>query len=126
MKKIDETVRKETQYVSLWVLILSVLMQAVFLLIGRWDYRVLLGNLLGGGAVILNFFLMGYTIQKALEKEPKEAKAAMQLSHTYRLLFLAVVLIIGATVPVFQLWAVAIPMLFPRIAIAFRSFFGKQ
>ena len=72
MKNVDATVIKETKYVAIWVLMLSALMQAVFLVIGRWDYTVLLGNLLSGSAVILNFFLMGIGIQRALEKEERE------------------------------------------------------
>ena len=69
--KIDATVKKETKYIALWVLLLSALMQSVFIVIGKWDHTVLLGNLLSGAAVILNFFLIGITVQKALEKEFK-------------------------------------------------------
>ncbi len=126
MKKIDEAVIKETKYISLWVLVLSALMQAVFLVIGKWDYTVLLGNILGGAAVVLNFFAMGLTIQKALEKEEKEARNTMKLSQTYRFLFLIVVMAIGAVVDCFNIWSVVIPMLFPRIAIAFRGLFEKS
>ena len=56
--KIDPTVRKETLYIGVAVLILSALMEAVFLIIGKWDYTVLLCNLLSGCAAVLNFFLM--------------------------------------------------------------------
>ena len=126
MLKIDKTVIKETEYIAVWVLILSVLMQAVFLIIGDWDYTVLLGNLLSAGACILNFFLLGVSVQKALEKEEKEAKNTMKLSRTYRMLMLFVIIVIGVALPVFNMWAVVIPVLFPRIAIAFRGFFDKK
>ena len=68
MKQIDPTVRRETKYILLWVLVLSALLQAVFLVLGQWDIKVLLGNALSGAAVVLNFFFMGLTVQKALEK----------------------------------------------------------
>lgn len=55
MKKVDKTVLRETGYIALFVILLSVLMQAVFLIIGKWDYTVLLGNLLSAAAVG-NFF----------------------------------------------------------------------
>ena len=126
MKKIDATVLKETTYILLWVLALSVLMQAVFLIIQQWNYTVLLGNLLSGSAAVLNFFLMGLTVQNALGKEVQEAKKTMRLSQTYRFLFLAVVVIIGVVLSCFHTWAVIIPMFFPRIAIAFRPLFDKK
>lgn len=126
MKKVDPTVWKETGYIAVWMLIFSALMQAVFLIIGKWDYTVLLGNLLSGAVSVLNFFLMGLTVQNALQKEEKEAKNALKLSQTYRLLLLLVTAILGAMLPCFHLWAVLIPMLFPRVAIALRPLFGKQ
>ena len=65
MKKVDSTIIKETIFVASVTLVLSALMQSVFLIIGKWDYDVLLGNLLGGVAAVLNFFLMGLTVQWA-------------------------------------------------------------
>jgi uncharacterized membrane protein len=101
-------------------------MQSVFFVIGKWDHTVLLGNLLSGATVILNFFLIGITVQKALEKDEQDAKKTMKLSQTYRFLLLAVVLIVGAALPCFSTWAVVIPVLFPRVAIAFRPLFDKK
>ncbi len=124
MKKVDATVRRETTYILLWVLVLSVLLQAVFLVLRQWDITVLLGNALSGGAAVLNFFFMGLTVQKALEKDEKDAKTAMKLSQTYRMLFLVVVAAVGAAF--LNLWAAVIPLFFPRIAISFRPLFDKK
>lgn len=126
MKKIDKTVIQETKYILLWVIVLSVLVQSVFLLIGRWNYTVLLGNVLSGGAVVLNFLLMGIFIQKALNKNEEDAKKTLKISQLYRFLFLIVVLVVGVGLPCFHTWAVIVPMFFPRIAIAFRPLFDKK
>ena len=126
MNTIDPIVLKETKYILLWELILSILMQAVFLVIGEWDYTVLLGNILSASAAVLNFFLMGISIQKALEKDENDAKKTIKLSQSYRFLFLIVVLAVGVSIPCFNLWAVLIPILFPRIAIVFRPYFDRK
>lgn len=126
MKRIDETVLKETQYIAVWVGLFSVLMQAVFLMLGKWDYTVLLGNLLSGTAAVLNFFLLGITVQNVLEKEDADRKNAMKVSQIYRFLFLVIVVAIGAGLPCFHIWAVMIPLFFPRIAISFRPFFDRK
>lgn len=123
MKKIDPTILKETMYIAAFTLIFSLLMQSVFLVIGRWDYTVLLGNILGACAVIGNFLLMGITIQSALGKEEKEARNLMKLSQTLRMLMLFIVAMIGYAVPVFHVVAVVVPYVFPRIAIALRPLF---
>jgi len=126
LKKVDATVLQETKYVSVWVLILSVLMQSVFLVIGKWDYTVLLGNLLSGAFSVLNFFLMGLTVQSALGKDEKEVKNAVKLSQTYRSLMMFAMLAVGVLVPVFNTLAVVIPVVFPRISFIFRPMFDKK
>ncbi|MEE1224810.1 MAG: hypothetical protein UH081_06080 [Clostridia bacterium] len=123
MNKIDKTVLKETKYIACWVLFLSMIAEAVFLIIGKWDYTVLLGNLLSGALVILNFFLMGITVQKAVNKEEKEAKTAMKVSQLYRNLMIIVVTVIGVALKCFNTWIVLIVLFFPRIAVAFRPLF---
>ena len=125
MKKIEPAIIKETLYILVCVVILSALMESVFLIIRRWDYTVLLGNLLTGFAVTLNFFLMGLGVQKSLEKEEKEAKKVIRLSQIYRYLILIVFLVIGVVFSCFNNWAVFIPVIFPRIAVAIRPLINK-
>ena len=126
MKKIDQTVLETTRYIGLCTLILSALMQAVFLVLGRWDITVLLGNILGGGFAVLNFFLMGITVQKAVLLDEKEAKTAMKVSQLYRNLMLIAVAVTGIAVSVFNSIAVIIPLFFPRIAISLSGIFKRK
>ncbi|MBE6763906.1 MAG: hypothetical protein E7553_06120 [Ruminococcaceae bacterium] len=126
MPKLDPTVKQETRYIASFVLIFSVLMQAVFLVIGKWNSTVLLGNLLSAAAAIANFLLLGLTVQRAVTKDEKDARSLMKLSQTYRLLGLLVIAVIGFAVPVFHPLAVILPLLFPRIAIAVRPLFKKD
>ena len=119
--KIDNTVQKETLYIACFGAILSMLMQAVFLIIGQWHYSVLLGNLWGYTAAVSNFLLLGLTVQKAVTKEPEEAKKLIKISHTLRNMLILIVAVIGIVVPFFNTWASIIPLFFPRISILFRK-----
>lgn len=126
MEKIDKVVLKETRYIAVVTIILSVLMQSVFLVIGKWTIAHLLGNVLGAFAAVLNFFLMGITVQKAVVKEEKEAKDLMKVSQSLRLFMMFFFALIGYFVPVFNLLAVIIPYLFPRIGVMVRAFIVKE
>ena len=121
MKKVDSTVLKETSYIAALTLVLSLLMQSVFLIAGMWDITVLLGNLLGIVAAVGNFFLMGITVQSALGREEKQIKNLMKLSQMGRMLLLFGVALIGYLVPLFNIIAVVVPFLFPRIAVTVRQ-----
>lgn len=126
MKKIDNAVKTETLYITNVSIIFSLLLQAVFLIIGKWDYTVLLGNLYGIFVSVGNFFLMGLTIQNSLEKESGDAKKYIKASQSGRLLMLFVLAIIGYIIPVFNIISVIIPYLFPRFAISIRPLFKKD
>lgn len=126
MNKVDSTIKTETKYIAMVVLILSALLEAVYLMIGQWNYTVLLGNLLGGGAGILNFFLMGLGLQSALKKDVADAKTTVKFSHTYRFIILGVVMVIGIFVPIFDMISTIASIFFSSFGIYIRFFLMKK
>ena len=124
MRKVDSTVARETRYIAGCVLVLSAVMQIVFLVLGLWDVSVLLGNLLGAVAAIGNFFLMGLTIQNAVGMDKDGAKKRMKLSQSLRMF--ALMLTCALTVKCFHPVAAILPLLFPRFAIALRPLILKD
>ncbi|MBQ8392427.1 MAG: hypothetical protein IJX51_01515 [Clostridia bacterium] len=127
MKKVDKTVIKETKFVAMWVIIFSALMQAVFLIINKWDYTVLLGNLLSGFCGVLSFFVLGLTIIKAISSgDTAYAKKMMRASQALRTFLMLAACLAGALAPCFNIWATVIPVMFPRLSLLIRSFTVKQ
>ncbi len=122
MAKVDKTVLKETRLAVLFTAALTLVMNAVFLILSRWDMTVLWGSLLGLGGASLDFFLMGLGVQKAVSGEKKQAKNVIRLSQQGRLLMLAAVLVIAFSVPVFSRIAAVLPLFFPKIWVRLRAF----
>lgn len=117
MAKIDKTVMKETRYIAGVTIVLSVIMEAVFLIAGMWSYKVLIGNILGAAVAVANFLLMGMTVQKAVMKDEKDAASLMKLSQTLRNMMILVTAVIAIMLPFINPAAAIIPLFFPRIAI---------
>lgn len=122
VKKAGAAVRRETLYIFVFSLILSALMEAVFLILGKWDLTVLSGNLLSLAVGTLNFYLMGRTVEAAVDKEEKAARDTMRLSQILRMLGVFVFAVLGVVLPYFNTVAVLLPLFFPRIAIALRPY----
>ncbi len=118
--KADRTVLKETRYTAAVTAVLTLLMNAVFAILSRWDMTVLWGSLLGSCAAVLDFFLMGLGVQKAVSAEGKSAQNIIRLSQQARLLMLAVILVIAFALPVFHKIAALLPLLFPKIGVRLR------
>lgn len=120
--RVDKTVKRETLYVLVGTVLLSILMESFFLIFNAFDYTVLLGNLLGGGAAVLNFFLMGLTLQKSLADTDTElAKKRVKASQSFRFMMLVLVAVLGGVVTYFNIIAVLIPFFFPRIVMIIRG-----
>ena len=129
MKKIDKVIKRETFYVFYISAIFSILLQSIFLIIQKWDYTLILGNIYGLVAAVSNFFLMGISVQSALQKNPDDAKKQIKLSQSLRLLMLFVLAAIAYLIfhsNIYSFLTAIIPYLFPRIAIALRPLFKKD
>ena len=118
--KADSVVKKETKYIAFFSIILSLLMQATFIALKKWDYTVLLGNLLSLVIAVSNFYIMGITVQKAVTMEVSDAKKLMKSSQSLRTAGMFLAIAIGVVAPWFNVIALIVPVFFPRIAISFR------
>ena len=121
MNKLDPAVKKETAYVAVWVVALSLVMEGVFLIIGQWDLSVLFGNLVGAAAAVGNYLLLGITVARALSSGEQD-KVALRIrsSRTGRMLGMAAVCALSISLAKTNVYATIIPLLFPRIGLAFR------
>lgn len=122
MNKSRQIVITETKYIALVTVLLSALMQGILLLIGLWNYKMILSNIYSAFLSVLNFYLMGITVIKAVEKDEKEAKKLMKISLNLRTLGLFVAVAVGVMIPVFNVFGIVIPLFFPRVAIMLRAF----
>lgn len=116
--KVQDATKQETLHIAVGVLGFSAVMEAGFLLLGRWDVSVLWGNLMGGGWAVLNFFLLGLTVQRMVaDPDEKRGKAKLQLSYSLRMLLTIGVAVAAIQIPGVNWLAAVIPLFFPRLTI---------
>lgn len=123
--KIDGTVKKETAYVAAAEVILVVLMLAVYLIISKFTLNVLLAAVISGAVAVLNFFVMGLTVQKAVTVEDdSDRRKLIRASQLLRLLVMGVIVIVCAVFPKLDIFALFIPLFFPRLFAQARGIYG--
>lgn len=123
--KIDGTVKKETAYVAAAEAILIAIMLAVYLIISKFTLNVLFAALISGAVAVLNFFLMGLTVQKAVTvDDDSDRRKLIRASQLVRLLVMGVVVIVCAVFPKFDIFALFIPLFFPRLFAQARGIYG--
>jgi len=82
------------------------------------DYRIVLGGLGGGLVAVLNFFLMGLTVQEiAASNDEEMSRMRMRASYSRRMMLQMLWVILAIVVPCFQAVAGMLPLLFPGIGI---------
>jgi len=134
MTEIAPAVKKETKRVAMITIVCVAAEIAVFAILHfaavpekvPFDYRVILGAICGGAVAVLNFFLMGLTVQKVSATEDETAaRARMKTSYTQRMLLQIVWLVAAIAAPCFFAVAGIIPLLFPSFGLKLLSILGK-
>jgi len=129
--KLQSASRKEVKRIACGTAVGGVLLVAAMLAlsvlgIGTFDYRVFTGAAGGCIVAILNFALMCMTIQRAVNiGEQKEMKALIQGSYNGRLLLQAGWIVSAYLMPWVNVFAAAIPLLFPTLIIFYLQARGK-
>ena len=119
--------KKNTLNVILGLLILSIIEVIVFAFTPFFDYTAVTGTLLGFAGASLSFFFLALVVAKSVEKGNDGAGKFIQATYMLRILFMAVVIVIGLKLPYFNGYAVIIPFLLLRPTIMLANFiFNKK
>ena len=124
-----KVVLHQTLTVAVGVLLCTAAMVGVFAALGKFEWDVLWGALVGWLAISLNHLFLGITVSNAADRAEKgETKAAqnmVSLSSTVRLVCMG-----GAVVLAIMLGAnavaAALPLLFARPVLMVTEFFRKK
>ncbi len=133
MSKLAPALKKETVRVAVMTAVGVAVMIIVFLIAHQFvpdkvpfDHRVILGGLAGGFIAVLNFFLMGLTVQKVTNTQDEDtARSIMKASYSRRMLLQMGWVIVAIVAPCFQPVAGILPLLFPSLGIKLLAVTGK-
>ena len=92
-------------------------MVIVFAIIGQFSLGVIWGALLGCSFVSLSFLWLAVSVSKNVEKDPENARKRVSATYTYRLLAMAVMVVVAIKLPVFNWVAAILPLFYQRIVI---------
>ncbi len=125
MKK--QEIDKNFYKVSKVNVVLTVIENIGFLILGHWDITVLLGSLLGLGMTTAFFYSICVSVPKALSHDdPDMAQKSIRASRSYRTIMMAVGLLLAIKLPFFNAFAAMIPLVFTRISIMVINFNGEE
>ena len=129
--KLQSASRQEIKRIAIGTAVGGVLLVAAMLVlsmagIGTFDYRVITGVIGGCVVAVVNFTLMCVTIQRAVNiSDQKSMKTFIQGSYNGRLLLQAGWIVAAYLMPWFNVFAAAIPLLFPNLMIFYLQARGK-
>ncbi len=128
--KLDPSVRRATLIVAAGVLICSIIMQLIYLIVVllsplTWHYSFILGNLLMGTVVILNFFFMSYGMQQTIASGDTDGvRRRVQFNHLLRNLLMIGTLVIAFVFHQhFHIVATVVTIAFPQVTVLLSRLF---
>lgn len=137
--KPQKTVLYETGRLAAGVFALVAVMLCVYAVAGQLKWSAALGGVYTGALAVLNFFIMGLTVQNVtntasgkkyteeeMESLKKTMKAKMQLSYSGRMVLMMVLVVVGISALKLDPLATIIPLLFPRLVITVLNIKGQS
>ena len=118
--------KKSTLKVILFLFAASVISVAVMAFFEFFDYTVITGVLLGFAGAALNFLFLAIAVSKSVEKDEKGAKNFVQATYTGRLLFMALIIVLGIKLPYFNGYTTVIPFVLVRPVIMLIGLISKK
>ena len=127
--KVAPAVIKETKRVAVYSAAGLVIMWAGFYFL-KWlwtdevptDYRIYTSGIVAAVIAVLNFFIMGISVQKvSAEEDEKKARQIFKMFYTRRLLMQIVWMVVTIVVPCFYWASGIIPLLFPSAGIKIKG-----
>lgn len=133
MSILQPAVKKETQKVVIYTVVGVILMWIVLFLLRPampdkivFDYTTILAGIIGGGVAVLNFFLMGISVQNIAATEDQDlAKKKMKTSYSQRMALQLIWVVIAIVAPCFYFVAGILPLLFPSLGIKLMAVIKK-
>ncbi len=116
--KFDAEVKHEIKKIAIGSLVCTLIVIAVFAVIGRFDYTVLIGGAVGFFAAFLNFYCMSVSVVRALETgDEVAAKLKLRSSYITRTIGLVIVIAASIAVDFINFVPVLLSVFYPRITI---------
>ena len=130
--KIQPAVKKETGHIACWSGAGTIVMIVAFAVCHKlfpeavpFDYKVVLGGIIGAAVAVGNFFIMGLTVQKIADMQDQDlAYRRMKTSYHYRTMIQFLWIILAVTVPFINGVAGIIPLFVPGAVIKARGILG--
>lgn len=127
MTRLDKILKRDLLFIAVVCLLLSLVMEVVFLFLSQWTFKgVLLGNAGGCFASLFNYYLLCITVQKALAGKPEDAEKRMHASKSLRMVLQVLICVLFIAVFRTNAFATLIPLVFPRIALAFKPAWDRR
>lgn len=112
----DTDIKTNIKQIGIGNILLGAVLALIFFLIGSLDISSACGIITGCFISFLNFFLLAYTLQKALNNG-KNPKAMVTFSYTGRVLLQMGLAIASIVFLHLNPLSVLIPLVFPRLVI---------
>ena len=105
-------------------------MLGIFALLGRFDYTVALGGLIGAVIALLNFFFMAVSLtlaaDRATQQDVKGGKGLVKSSYAIRTIVMFVVLSLCAKSGHCHVVSLVVPLLLVQPTLLIAEFFRKK
>lgn len=119
-------VSDELRFIVPWALVIDGIVFLVTLPLYKLGIEIPLGLLFGTFIMIVNFTLLGYSAERAVERPMKSAKRYMFMFYIIRFAIMGCSLVFAFKISVINPYAAFIPLFYPKIIYTLSPILNKK
>lgn len=127
---LSKMINDELNIVIPWALVIDGVIFIASLPLYKLGIEIPLGLLLGTFTMLVNFTLLGYSAERAVERPMASAKRYMFMFYIIRFCIMGTMMVLAFKISIVNPFAVAIPLCYPKIIYtlspAFNKIFNKK
>lgn len=121
-----DDIKKEIISVAKGTCVLVGVSLLISLLIGKLDFSLFLGFIIGGINAIFNFYLLALAAIKCVAEAHKNAHRFMASRYFMRMAITTLVIIIGLYADFINCIGIIIPLVFPKLTLYYSKILRKE
>ncbi len=122
----EPSLKRDLKDIGISNFILNIVQNIVFLILGYWDFSVLLGSLWGYMLTMIMLFMLAKSVEKAVDKDPKQSGMYMQSTYIARAVVMAVGVYLAIQINSINWISTCIALVFTKVSIMIITYIRRK
>ncbi len=122
----EQGLKRDLKDIAISNFILNIVQNIAFVVLGYWDFTVLLGSIWGYILSMLILIMLAFSVNKAVDKDPKQSSVYMQGTYLGRVVVMGLGVYLAIQINSINWISTCIALVFTKISIMIITYLRRK